>query len=154
MCKPDGLPYLPEIMNLIHGVGLEEVESSVRFLTDEDIAFLYQDQQKAPHYDAMCQYLQREKVRLSVLASAWPAQCAPLYDTVYDTAVNRLRRVLGDRSPWLAGRGTIRQRFSASRKSVDSDINGTTENAYHGSANLELAQAEIAYFFPNFEFGD
>ena len=58
-----------------------------------------------------------------------------------DSAINKLRQVMGATDPAKADAGTIRKQFGS----------GIERNAIHGSDALETAAYEIGYFFNQLE---
>jgi nucleoside-diphosphate kinase len=59
-----------------------------------------------------------------------------------ESAVSKLREVMGATNPANAAEGTVRKRFATSIE----------RNCIHGSDAAETAAVELVYFFPSVEF--
>lgn len=129
MIKPDGMPHMKEIIQLIYDNGLEIHYVKAKMLTDELIEKNYSH--------VMEKYPEDFKLLKESLKSG-PVLMMLIFDPKGD-AINNYREILGVTKSWEAGPNTIRGKFGDRKK--------VYKNVAHGSGNPKEAGDEIIRFF-------
>ena len=93
-------------------------------LTREQAAAFYAEHAGKPFFDNLVDFVTRAPVVVLALER--------------DSAVERARQIIGATDPFEAAPGSIRADFGLTK----------TFNTVHGSATLEDAEREVAFFFP------
>jgi nucleoside-diphosphate kinase len=124
--KPDAVQkgVVGRILTRIEESGLRILAARLVHLTPAQAAGFYIVHRERPFYASLCQFMVS-------------GPCIPMV-LEGDSAIQRLRDLMGATDPSKAAPGTIRREFAASIEA----------NAIHGSDSAESAAFEIPYFFP------
>ncbi len=127
MIKPDGMPYIKDILELIFNSGLIIMYGKIDTLNEKIIEDNYPHCVGKDFYDGMKDNLLNGYV-LKML----------IYDPSGNAVLN-YRKILGSTKSWEADPNTIRGKFG--NKTI------IYKNAAHGSGNVKEANDEIIRFF-------
>ena len=127
--KPDAVEkgVVGKIVSRFEDAGLKIVAARLVHLTPREAAGFYMVHQDRPFYQSLCTFMTQ-------------GPCLPMV-LEGDSAIARLRELMGATNPAQAAPGTIRRDFASSIEA----------NAVHGSDSPQSAVFEIAYFFPALE---
>ncbi len=128
--KPDAVSKKLEgkIIDRILNEGFEIRALKKIRLTKLQAEGFYQEHKDKPFFSSLISFMTEGPIYVLALAS--------------NNAVERWREVIGATNPENAKEGTIRAQFGTNIE----------RNAVHGSADLESAKREVAFFFSNIEF--
>lgn len=129
MIKPDGIPHMKDIINMIYKSGLEIHFVKSAFLTNEVID---------ENYAHVKEKFPEDFKLLKESLKSGPVLLMLIYDP-NGNAVKEYRKVLGVTKSWEAKPDTIRGKFGDRQKIY--------KNTAHGSGNAKEAQEEIVRFF-------
>ncbi len=123
--KPDAIAkgVAGKIISRFEQAGLKILAAKMVHLTKEQAAGFYIVHKDRPFYSSLCTFM-----------TSGP--CLPMV-LEGDSAIARVRELMGATDPAKAAPGTIRREFASSIES----------NAVHGSDSPESAAFEIPYFF-------
>lgn len=123
--KPDAVESgkTGEILARIEAAGLRPVAIRMVRLTRSEAEGFYHVHRERPFFSSLTEFM-----------SSGPAVPMVLQG---DSAIQRLRDLMGATDPAKAGEGTLRRHYGTS----------VERNAIHGSDSAASAQFEIAYFF-------
>lgn len=129
MIKPDAYQRGLEktILERIASAGIEVVRSARKRLTREEVEGLYREHRGKPFFEANVNLLLSGEIGLFILAGD-------------GDVARRMRSLVGNKDPRLAGAGTIRGDLGIDRLDIE-------RNLVHASANGEEAAREIALLF-------
>lgn len=127
MIKPDGMPYLKEILEEIYDAGLFVAYSKIDTLDEKIIEENYPHCIGRDFYEGMKENLLRGNVLKMVI-----------FDP-RGNAVGNYRKKLGATKSWEAEPDTIRGKYG--------DMKIAYKNVAHGSGNVKEANDEIMRFF-------
>jgi len=132
MIKPDGVSrgLTDEILERISGAGLKVEAKKQLTLTAEMAAELYQPHLGKKFYPGLVRFITSGPV-LACLVSG-------------ESAISRLRELMGDTDPLAAERGTIRGDL---KEMAVINEDGIIKNLVHGSDSPAAAARESAIFF-------
>jgi len=127
--KPDGVArgLTGRILEALETEGLKIVGMKMVQLTKKRAEGFYQVHRHQPFFDSLTTYMSSGPVVVAVVEG--------------ESAIERLRQLMGATDPQKAAPGTLRQRYGLSIQ----------ENVIHGSDSPETARWEIAYFFSQME---
>lgn len=127
--KPDALAkgVAGQIISRFEQAGLRILAAKLVHLTKEQAAGFYIVHKDRPFYASLCTFM-----------TSGP--CLPMV-LEGESAISRVRELMGATDPAKAAPGTIRRDFAASIEA----------NAVHGSDSPETAAFEIPYFFDSQE---
>jgi nucleoside-diphosphate kinase len=127
--KPDAVKAgnAGAILSRLEKAGFRIVALRLRALTQADAEGFYHVHRARPFFPSLCAFMSSGPCLTMVLEG--------------DSAIARLRELMGATDPAKAAAGTIRKDFAASIEA----------NAIHGSDAPETAAFEISYFFPGIE---
>ena len=101
-------------------------------LSKEEAEEFYCEHSKHPFYNSLVKYMSSGPVMVQVFEA--------------ENAIETLRNIMGATKPIEAKEGTIRNLYANHEP-----VNGTYENAIHGSDSIQSAGREIDFFFTNSE---
>jgi nucleoside-diphosphate kinase len=127
--KPDAVKAgnAGAILLRLEKAGFRIVALRLRALTQAEAQGFYHVHRARPFFASLCAFMSSGPCITMVLEG--------------DSAIARLRELMGATDPAKAAAGTIRKDFAASIEA----------NAIHGSDAPETAAFEISYFFPGIE---
>ncbi len=127
--KPDAVKAgnAGAILGHLEKAGFRIVALRLRALTQAEAEGFYHVHRARPFFASLCAFMSSGPCITMVLEG--------------DSAIARLRELMGATDPAKAAAGTIRKDFAASIEA----------NAIHGSDAPETAAFEISYFFPGIE---
>ena len=132
--KPDAVAknFIGEILAQIEENGLHIIASKMTHLSKEEAEEFYSEHSKRPFYNSLVKYMSSGPVMVQVFEA--------------ENAIETLRNIMGATKPFEAKEGTIRNLYANHEP-----VNGTYENAIHGSDSIQNAGREINFFFTNSE---
>ena len=132
--KPDAVAknFIGEILAQIEENGLHIIASKMTHLSKEEVEEFYSEHSKRPFYNSLVKYMSSGPVMVQVFEG--------------ENAIEALRSIMGATKPIEAKKGTIRNLYANHEP-----VNGTYENAIHGSDSIQSAGREINFFFTNSE---
>lgn len=132
--KPDAVAknFIGEILAQIEENGLHIIASKMTHLSKEEVEEFYSEHSKHPFYNSLVKYMSSGPVMVQVFEG--------------ENAIEALRNIMGATKPIEAKKGTIRNLYANHEP-----VNGTYENAIHGSDSIQSAGREINFFFTNSE---
>ena len=132
--KPDAVAknFTGEILTQIEENGLHIIASKMMYLSKEEAEEFYCEHSKRPFYNSLVKYMSSGPVMVQVFEG--------------EDAIEALRNIMGATKPIEAKKGTIRNLYANHEP-----VNGTYENAIHGSDSIQSAGREINFFFTNSE---
>ena len=127
--KPDAVKAgnAGAILSRLEKAGFRIVALRLRALTPAEAQGFYHVHRARPFFASLCAFMSSGPCVTMVLE--------------HDSAIARLREIMGATDPAKAAAGTIRKDFAASIEA----------NAIHGSDAPETAAFEVSYFFPGIE---
>jgi len=127
--KPDAVKAgnAGAILSRLEKAGFRMVALRLRSLTPAEAEGFYHVHRARPFFASLCAFMSSGPCVTMVLER--------------DSAIPKLREIMGATDPAKADAGTIRKDFAASIEA----------NAIHGSDAPETAAFEISYFFPGIE---
>jgi len=127
--KPDAVKAgnAGAILSRLEQAGFRIVALRLRSLTAPEAEGFYHVHRARPFFASLCAFMSSGPCVTMVLER--------------DSAIARLREIMGATDPAKAAAGTIRKDFAASIEA----------NAIHGSDAPETAAFEVSYFFPGIE---
>jgi nucleoside-diphosphate kinase len=127
--KPDAVRagHAGAILSRLEKAGFRIVALRLRSLTPAEAQGFYHVHRARPFFASLCAFMSSGPCITMVLEG--------------DSAIARLRELMGATDPAKAAAGTIRKDFAGSIEA----------NAIHGSDAPETAAFEIGYFFPGIE---
>ena len=132
--KPDAVErnLTDKIKDIFVKNDLKILDSKKLEITKEEAAEFYKVHQSKPFFDALCNYLSSGPIIVIILEGK--------------NAVKQNRDLMGATDPKNAAPNTIRKLYGNHKL-----VNGTYENAIHGSDSIESAEREINFFFASTE---
>ena len=132
--KPDAVAknFIGKILAQIEENGLYIIASKMIRLSKEEAEEFYSEHSKRPFYNSLVKYMSSGPVMVQVFEA--------------ENAIETLRNIMGATKPIEAKEGTIRNLYANHEP-----VNGTYENAIHGSDSIQNAGREINFFFTNSE---
>lgn len=132
--KPDAVAknFIGKILAQIEENGLYIIASKMIHLSKEEAEEFYSEHSKRPFYNSLVKYMSSGPVMVQVFEA--------------ENAIETLRNIMGATKPIEAKEGTIRNLYANHEP-----VNGTYENAIHGSDSIQSAGREIDFFFTNSE---
>lgn len=132
--KPDAVAknFIGKILAQIEENGLYIIASKMIHLSKEEAEEFYSEHSKRPFYNSLVKYMSSGPVMVQVFEA--------------ENAIETLRNIMGATKPIEAKKGTIRNLYANHEP-----VNGTYENAIHGSDSIQSAGREIDFFFTNSE---
>jgi len=132
--KPDAVAknFIGEILAQIEENGLHIIASKMTHLSKEEVEEFYSEHSKHPFYNSLVKYMSSGPVMVQIFEG--------------ENAIEALRNIMGATKPIEAKKGTIRNLYANHEP-----VNGTYENAIHGSDSIQSAGREINFFFTNSE---
>ena len=132
--KPDAVAknFIGEILAQIEENGLHIIASKMTHLSKEEAEEFYSEHSKRPFYNSLVKYMSSGPIMVQVFEG--------------ENAIETLRDIMGATKPIEAKKGTIRNLYANHEP-----VNGTYENAIHGSDSIQSAGREINFFFTNSE---
>ena len=132
--KPDAVAknFIGKILAQIEENGLHIIASKMTHLSKEEVEEFYSEHSKHPFYNSLVKYMSSGPVMVQVFEG--------------ENAIEALRNIMGATKPIEAKKGTIRNLYANHEP-----VNGTYENAIHGSDSIQSARREINFFFTNSE---
>jgi nucleoside-diphosphate kinase len=132
--KPDAVAknFIGKILSQIEENGLYIIASKMIHLSKEEVEEFYCEHSKRPFYNSLVKYMSSGPVMVQVFEA--------------ENAIETLRNIMGSTKPIEAKEGTIRNLYANHEP-----VNGTYENAIHGSDSIQSAGREIDFFFTNSE---
>ena len=132
--KPDAIAknFIGKILAQIEENGLHIIASKMTHLSKEEVEEFYSEHSKRPFYNSLVKYMSSGPVMVQVFEG--------------ENAIEALRNIMGATNPIEAKKGTIRNLYANHEP-----VNGTYENAIHGSDSSQSAGREINFFFTNSE---
>ena len=132
--KPDAVAknFIGKILAQIEENGLHIIASKMTHLSKEEAEEFYSEHSKRPFYNSLVKYMSSGPVMVQVFEAK--------------NAIETLRNIMGATKPFEAKEGTIRNLYANHEP-----VNGTYENAIHGSDSIQSAGREINFFFTNSE---
>jgi len=132
--KPDAVAknFIGEILAQIEENGLHIIASKMTHLSKEEVEEFYSEHSKRPFYNSLVKYMSSGPVMVQIFEG--------------ENAIEALRNIMGATKPIEAKKGTIRNLYANHEP-----VNGTYENAIHGSDSIQSARREINFFFTNSE---
>ena len=127
--KPDAVAagQVGKILARLEGAGFRIVALQMRRLSPPEAEGFYHVHRERPFFNSLVDFM-----------ASGP--CVPMVLEA-ESAIARLREIMGATDPAKAAAGTLRKDFAASIEA----------NAVHGSDAAETARFEIGYFFPGIE---
>ena len=132
--KPDAVAknFIGKILAQIEENGLYIIASKMIHLSKEEAEEFYSEHSKRSFYNSLVKYMSSGPVMVQVFEA--------------ENAIETLRNIMGATKPIEAKEGTIRNLYANHEP-----VNGTYENAIHGSDSIQSAGREIDFFFINSE---
>ena len=132
--KPDAVAknFIGKILAQIEENGLHIIASKMTHLSKEEMEEFYSEHSKRPFYNSLVKYMSSGPVMVQIFEA--------------ENAIKTLRNIIGATKPIEAKEGTIRNLYANHEP-----VNGTYENAIHGSDSIQSAGREINFFFTNSE---
>jgi nucleoside-diphosphate kinase len=132
--KPDAIAknFIGKILAQIEENGLHIIASKMTHLSKEEVEEFYSEHSKHPFYNSLVKYMSSGPVMVQIFEG--------------ENAIEALRNIMGATKPIEAKKGTIRNLYANHEP-----VNGTYENAIHGSDSIQSARREINFFFTNSE---
>ena len=132
--KPDAVAknFIGEILAQIEENGLHIIASKMTHLSKEEAEEFYSEHSKRPFYNSLVKYMSSGPIMVQIFEA--------------ENAIKTLRNIIGATKPIEAKEGTIRNLYANHEP-----VNGTYENAIHGSDSIQSAGREIDFFFTNSE---
>ena len=132
--KPDAVAknFIGKILAQIEENGLHIIASKMTHLSKEEAEEFYSEHSKRPFYNSLVKYMSSGPVMVQIFEG--------------ENAIEALRNIMGATKPIEAKKGTIRNLYANHEP-----VNGTYENAIHGSDSIQSAGREINFFFTNSE---
>ena len=132
--KPDAVAknFIGKILAQIEENGLYIIASKMIHLSKEEAEEFYSEHSKRSFYNSLVKYMSSGPVMVQVFEA--------------ENAIETLRNIMGATKPIEAKEGTIRNLYANHEP-----VNGTYENAIHGSDSIQSAGREIDFFFTNSE---
>jgi len=121
--KPDGMPNIDKIIEMIYQKDLKIVDYKVTMLDPEVLKEHYSNVLDKPFYPTLEEFMTSSEVALMIVEG--------------EDAVAKFGALRGPTDSRLAPEGTIRKAFGTDK----------TYNAVHGSDSVENAEIEINRFF-------
>jgi len=123
--KPNAIKknVIGEIISMIEKDGLRIVALKSLWMDEEQAKAFYIVHRGKEFYESLCKFMSSGPIVVGIVKG--------------ESAVKRLRKIMGETDPKVADKDTIRGRFG-------DDIQ---KNAIHGSDSLETAEREIKFFF-------
>jgi nucleoside-diphosphate kinase len=127
--KPDAVAagHAGEILAMIGKAGFKIVGLRMTRLTQEQARGFYAVHRERPFFEGLVKFMTEGPIIVMALER--------------ESAITKLREVMGATDPAKAAEGTIRKRFAT-------DIE---RNCIHGSDAPETAKTELQFFFPTSE---
>lgn len=124
--KPDGVKanHIGDVIHRFEKNKLKVVALQMRTLTLKEAEGFYAVHRERPFFGSLTQFMSSGPVVVMVLEG--------------ESAIEKVRNLMGATDPAKAGTGTIRKDLATSIE----------QNVVHGSDAPETAKVEIAYFFP------
>ncbi len=128
--KPDAVAknFTDKILAQIEGNGLQIIASKTMRLSKEKAEEFYSEHAKRSFYKSLVDYMTSGPVMIKIFEG--------------ENAITSLRIIMGSTIPSEAKEGTIRNLYANFEA-----VNGTYQNAIHGSDSKESAEREINFFF-------
>ncbi len=128
--KPDAVAknFTDKILAQIEGNGLQIIASKMMHLSKEEAEKFYSEHVERSFYKPLVDYMTSGPVMIKIFEG--------------ENAITSLRNIMGATIPSEAKEGTIRNLYANFEA-----INGTYQNAIHGSDSKESAEKEINFFF-------
>jgi|TARA_B100000929_G_scaffold106452_1_gene84262 nucleoside-diphosphate kinase len=128
--KPDAVAknFTDKILAQIEGNGLQIIASKMMRLSKEEAEKFYSEHVERSFYKPLVDYMTSGPVMIKIFEG--------------ENAITSLRNIMGATIPSEAKEGTIRNLYANFEA-----INGTYQNAIHGSDSKESAEKEINFFF-------
>ncbi|MFN3568599.1 MAG: nucleoside-diphosphate kinase [Caldimicrobium sp.] len=129
MIKPDGVErnLIGKIISIFEEAGLKVVAIKKVRLSKEQAKAFYIVHKERPFYEDLTNYMSSGPIVAMVLEG--------------ETAIKRVREIIGATDPKEAKEGTIRKLYGIDKE----------KNTVHGSDSPESAQKEIPFFFSEYE---
>lgn len=129
MIKPDGVQrnLIGKVIAIFEEKGLRVVALKKLRLTKDQAKAFYIVHKERPFYEDLTDYMSSGPIVAMVLEG--------------ESAISRVREIMGATDPKEAKEGTIRKLFGLDKE----------KNTVHGSDSPESAQREIAFFFSELE---
>ncbi|MFN3406980.1 MAG: nucleoside-diphosphate kinase [Caldimicrobium sp.] len=129
MIKPDGVErnLIGKIISIFEEAGLKVVAIKKVRLSKEQAKAFYIVHKERPFYEDLTNYMSSGPIVAMVLEG--------------ETAIKRVREIMGATDPKEAKEGTIRKLYGIDKE----------KNTVHGSDSPESAQKEIPFFFSEYE---
>ena len=123
--KPNSVQkrHIGKILRIVEDAGLEIVEMRMKILSVKEADGFYEEHCNKPFFGSLTKFMTSGPVVLFAMQA--------------DGAVARWRQLMGATDPAKAAPGTIRKLYADRMEA----------NSVHGSADIESARREIAYFF-------
>ena len=128
--KPDAVAknFTDKILAQIEGNGLQIIASKMMRLSKEEAEKFYSEHVERSFYKPLVDYMTSGPVMIKIFEG--------------ENAITSLRIIMGSTIPSEAKEGTIRNLYANFEA-----VNGTYQNAIHGSDSKESAEREINFFF-------
>ena len=128
--KPDAVAknFADKILAQIEGNGLQIIASKMMHLSTEEAEEFYSEHTNRSFYKSLVDYMTSGPVIIKIFEG--------------ENAIASLRNIMGATIPSEAKEGTIRNLYANFEA-----VNGTYQNAIHGSDSKESAEREINFFF-------
>ncbi len=128
--KPDAVAknFADKILAQIEGNGLQIIASKMMRLSKEEAEEFYSEHTNRSFYKSLVDYMTSGPVIIKIFEG--------------ENAIASLRNIMGATIPSEAKEGTIRNLYANFEA-----VNGTYQNAIHGSDSKESAEREIDFFF-------
>ena len=128
--KPDAVAknFADKILAQIEGNGLQIIASKMMRLSKEEAEEFYSEHTNRSFYKSLIDYMTSGPVIIKIFKG--------------ENAIASLRTIMGATIPSEAKEGTIRNLYANFEA-----VNGTYQNAIHGSDSKESAEREINFFF-------
>ena len=127
--KPDAVAAgnTGNILAILESAGLKILALRMTRLTGEQAQGFYAVHRERPFFEGLVKFMTEGRIVVMALER--------------ESAISKLREVMGATNPANAAEGTIRKKFATSIE----------RNCIHGSDAPETAAVELAYFFPSVE---
>ena len=128
--KPDAVAknFTNKILAQIEGNGLQIIASKMVHLSKDEAEEFYSEHANRSFYKSLIDYMTSGPVIIKIFKG--------------ENAIASLRTIMGATIPSEAKEGTIRNLYANFEA-----VNGTYQNAIHGSDSKESAEREINFFF-------
>ena len=128
--KPDAVAknFADKILAQIEGNGLQIIASKMMCLSKKEAEEFYSEHTNRSFYKSLVDYMTSGPVIIKIFEG--------------ENAIASLRNIMGATIPSEAKEGTIRNLYANFEA-----VNGTYQNAIHGSDSKESAEREINFFF-------